>query len=90
MKGTIELKVDGANIECHVKMSAMEDFDRLVLVDSLVRGLRVSREERVKMGLTIAAGGLDVIMGASIDETIVDLSALKRQKTEEDLTSHEK
>lgn len=87
MRGTIEFKVDGAKIECHVKMSGRSHFDNLMLIESMAEALGLDSLEKKMVGLVLAAGGIEKLVGAEVDKTLIDLSALKKQQ---DLTSEEK
>lgn len=89
MKAAIEIRVDGQNIECHVKANRLDPGDRLLLVDAMVRALRIDSAERTAVGLAIAAGGVSAI-GATVDETVIDVSAIKKRKNGQGLTAEEK
>ena len=80
MKGTIEIKLDGESIERHIDMARPDPLERMVIVDSVVRALRIDPRERRVIGFTISAGGIDFLADGKVDQTTIDLSLLKNRK----------
>ena len=79
MQGTIEIKADGAEIQCHVRIGTTDPFERLMLMEALAEALRMDPFEKKMVGLVLSAGGIEKVMGAEIDKTFVDLSAFEKR-----------
>lgn len=94
MKGTIEFKLDGLNIEIRGKTTHLHKLEKLTLIDAMARALELDKEERVVCGSVVMLGGIDKVLGDHcIEETRIDVSQIaeflrQKGKQENETDSH--
>lgn len=72
MEGTITIKaLPGLGVSLEMNIKKVSRFDVIGVFEALAQGFKLDEEEREIIGLTFAAGGLNVIPG--VKATAVEL-----------------
>lgn len=85
MQGTITITINSTEvIAFEMKVQGMDNADKLILLDGLVRALSCTQAERRIYGLAIAAGGIGAISGEEPAFVSMPLSVVEKARKNKD------